>query len=247
MSEYDDLSPVLVVLLNNARDLARARDEGWYRIPVHRAPPRLAAEYLAFYQTRAFGDQAYSVRYLAAVRRIHVLPRVQLLPDEPNHPRAREEYYKIEIGPLEALPRPVPSRALRRITFIPTTLGQLLTAEEINDLWWRDDPQQRLWLALRSTGLPVEYRFETPQPEGDVVVDFALFLPQGRLAVLCDTPDGRNDLRETRLPDYDLAATGWEVLRFTNAELHADLAGCVAMVLAAAHRLGALPGQGGHE
>ena len=236
---YDDLSPVLVVLLNNARDLARARDEGWYRIPVRRAPPRVAAEYLAFYQTRAFGDDAYTVRYLAEVRRVHVLPRARLLPDEPDHPRAHEEYYKIELGPLQALPRPVPSRALRRITFIPTTLGQLLTAEEINDLWWRDDPQQRLWLALREAGLPVEYRYEVPQPDGDVVVDFALFLPGGRIAVLCDIPDGRSNLRETRLPDYDLAATGWEVLRFTGAELQADLPACVDAVLAAAQRLGA--------
>ena len=234
MNEFDDLSPVLVVLLNNARDLARARDEGWYRIPVRRAPSRLGADYLAFYQTRAFGDEAYTVQYLAAVRRVHVLPRARLLPDEPDHPRAHEDYYKIEIGPLERLPHPVPSRALRRITFIPTTLGQLLTAEEINDLWWRDDPQQRLWLALREAGLPVEYHYEVPQPEGEVTVDFAIFLPHTRLAVLCDSPSGRGDMRETRLPDYDLAATGWQVVRFTNTQLQTDLPTCVALVLAAA-------------
>ncbi len=50
----------------------------------------------------------------------------------------------------------MPSRALRRIAFIPTTLQRLLAAREINDLWQRDDPQQRLWLALREAGLLVE-------------------------------------------------------------------------------------------
>ncbi|MFZ2487994.1 MAG: DUF559 domain-containing protein [Anaerolineae bacterium] len=238
MNDYDDLSPVLVVVINNARDFARARDEGWYRIPVRRAPRRVAADYIAFYQTRAFGDEAYAVRYLAPVRRVHVMPRRQLLPNEPDHPRADETYYKIELGPLQRLPQPVRSRALRRITFIPTTLGQLLTAQEINDLWWRDDPQQRLWLALREAGLSVEYRYEAPQPAGDVVVDFAVFLPGGRLAVLCDEQAGPDDLREPRLPDYELTAAGWQVLRFTVAELQADLPGCVTTVLAAAQRLG---------
>lgn len=239
MNDYDDLSPVLVVVINNARDFARARDEGWYRIPVRRAPRRVAADYVAFYQTRAFGEEAYAVHYLASVRRVHVLPRGQLLPDEADHPRADEAYYKIELGPLQRLPQPVRSRALRRITFIPTTLGQLLTAQEINDLWWRDDPQQRLWLALREAGLPVEYRYEAPQSAGDAVIDFAVFLPGGRMAVLCDDLTGPNDLREPRLPDYELAAAGWLVLRFTATQLQADLSGCVDTVLAAARQLGA--------
>ena len=58
MSKHDtslpDDSPVLVVVVNDPADLARARDEGWYRIPLDRAPRRIAADYLAFYQTGAF-------------------------------------------------------------------------------------------------------------------------------------------------------------------------------------------------
>ena len=120
--ETDDDALVLVAVLTSPRDLAIAREQGWYRIPVKRAPRRVAADYLAFYQTRAFGEEAYAVSYYAPVRRFHLARRAELLPDEPDHPRAGEAYYQIEIGSLERLPRPIPSRRLRRITFIPTTL-----------------------------------------------------------------------------------------------------------------------------
>ena len=46
-----DDSPVLVVVVNDPADLARARDDGWYWNPLDRAPRRIAADYLAFYQT----------------------------------------------------------------------------------------------------------------------------------------------------------------------------------------------------
>ena len=241
MTALDDDAPVLVAVVNNEPDLARARDEGWYRIPVQRAPRRVAAEYLAFYQTRAFGDEGCAVNYYAPVRRFHVLTRAELLPDETDHPRAGDPYYKIEIGPLQRLPRPVPSRALRRIAFIPTTLSRLLAATEINDLWLRDNPQQRLWLALREAGLLVEYRYQVSQPGGDATVDFALFCRDGRIAVLCDDLDEDEGLRERRPADYELAAAGWTVLRFSRQELEVELPRCAGAVIALARRLG---GQG---
>lgn len=242
MSDYDDDAPVLVAVVNNVRDLERARDEGWYRIPVQRAPRRVAAEYLAFYQTGAFGEEGCAVRYYAPVRRFHILTRAELLPDQADHPRAGDAYYKIEIGPLQPLPRPVPSRSLRRITFIPTTLSRLLAAAEINELWPRDDPQQRLWLALREAGLLVEYRYQVSQPGGELAVDFALFCRDGRIAVLCDdTQDQDDGLRERRPADYELAAAGWTVLRFSRQELETELPRCAGAVIALARRLG---GQG---
>jgi very-short-patch-repair endonuclease len=240
-NDCDD-APVLVAVVNNPRDLARARDEGWYRIPVKRAPRRVAAEYLALYQTRAFGDEGCAINYYAPVRRFHVLSRAELLPDEADHPRAGDAYYKIEIGPLQPLPRPVPSRALRRIAFIATTLSRLLAAREINDLWLRDDPQQRLWLALREAGLLVEYRYQVSQPGGDLAVDFALFCRDGRIAVLCDdADDDEAGLRERRPADYELAAEGWTVLRFGRQELETELPRCAGAVIATVRRLG---GQG---
>lgn len=235
-------APVLVAVLNNPRDFEIARDQGWYRIPLKRAPSRLAADYLAFYQTKAFGDEGWAVNYLAPVRRFRIVTRAELLPDEPDHPRAADAYYKVEIGPLQRLPQPIPSRSLRRITFIPTTLGRLLAAQEINDLWWRDDPQERLWRALREAGLQAEYRYLAGEPPDEVLVDFALFCQEGRIAVLCDDlGEGRRTLGEPPMPDYTLAADGWRVLRFSREALTDALPTCVGAVLALVQQLG---GQG---
>lgn len=128
-------APVLVAVINRPADLERARQQGWYRIPVRRAPPMLAVSYLAFYQTSSFGDERWAVRYCASVQRVGVALRRELLPDEADHPRAGERYYRFALGPLWALPVPVPSRRLRRVTFIPTTFGQLLHARELTELW----------------------------------------------------------------------------------------------------------------
>jgi hypothetical protein len=127
---------VLVAIMNNRRDYAIACEEGWYRIPVARAPQRVGADYLAFYFTAAFPeDERHRVSVYAPIRAYRLATRAALLPDERDHPRAADLYFKVEIGSLQRLERPIPSHKLRRITFIPTTLERLLTAHEINDLW----------------------------------------------------------------------------------------------------------------
>ena len=137
----NDIAPaarVLVAIVNRPCDLAAARNEGWYRIPLARAPRALHAEYLAFYQTAVFGPERWAVRYLAEVRSVGIATRAALLPAEAGHPRAGERYLRFAIGPLLTLPVPVPSRRLRRIAFIPTTAGQLLRARDLNELWHPD-------------------------------------------------------------------------------------------------------------
>ena len=135
MIEHDPETRVLVCVVPRRADLEHAREHGWYRVPLRRAPPGLAAEWLAFYQTAAFGTERWAVRYLAPIRRVSVATRGDLLPLEHAHPRAAEHYYRFELGPFEQLPLPVPARRLRRITFIPTTLGQLMRARDVVELW----------------------------------------------------------------------------------------------------------------
>jgi hypothetical protein len=147
----NDIAPaarVLVVIVNRLRDLAAARDEGWYRIPLMRAPRALHAEYLAFYQTAVFGRERWMVRYLAPVRAVGISTRAALLPAESDHPRAGERYYRFAIGSLLALPVPLLSRRLRRVAFIPTTAGQLLRARDLNELWHPEEDTagwEELW------------------------------------------------------------------------------------------------------
>jgi hypothetical protein len=152
----DDITPnarVLVAIINRPRDLAAARDEGWYRIPLARAPRALHAEYLAFYQTAAFGSERWAVRYLAAVRAVNIATRAELLPTEAGHPHANERYYRFAIGPLFVLAAPLLSRRLRRIAFIPTTIGQLLRARDLNELWHPDEDITDGWEELWGAGV----------------------------------------------------------------------------------------------
>ena len=141
---------VMVCLLPTPRDLEFARLLGWYRIPLASAPKTLRVDWLAFFLTSAFGDERWSVRYLGRVRGYELRRRGELLHDETDHPRAREPYYRVDLGPLQTLPRPIPARRWRRVTFLYTTGERLLTAEDVRDLNVpMSQTDDRLWRLLR--------------------------------------------------------------------------------------------------
>jgi hypothetical protein len=236
-------APVLVVVVNDPADLSRAQSDGWYRIPLARSPARVAADYLAFYQTAAFPPaERWAVRWLAPVRAYHIVPRRQLIPHEPDHPRADHLYYRVAIGPLQPLDPPIPSRRLRRITFIPTYLSRLQQAGEINDLWIKSNAQERLWTALKQAGIEAERQYPLREDLPQYVADFALLCPAGRIAVIVqDEPRDEFDLRESLPPDYLLAAGAWIQLRVTCGQLDTDPAGWAMRLAEMAGRLESVP------
>jgi hypothetical protein len=129
----------LVAIVNSKLDMAIAREQHWYRIPRESVEKRLknywAPEWLAFYQTKAFGSEAYAIHYYARVLKIQIVDRTQLFPNEPENEKSQKQYYRLDLSSLEELPQPIVSQRRRRIAFIPTTLVQLTTATEINDLY----------------------------------------------------------------------------------------------------------------
>jgi hypothetical protein len=146
-------SLVLVAVINNPRDLEIARLLGWYRIPLRSAPKVIAVDYLAFYQTGAFGDDKWRIQFIAPVRGHELTTRADLLKTELDHPHAKEEYYKVQLGPLEILAQPILAETWRRITFLYTTGEYLLTAQTINELVVHSDERQLLWQALRERAI----------------------------------------------------------------------------------------------
>lgn len=140
---------VLVAVVPSVADWVRVRQEGWYRIPLRRAPRRIGAAYLAFYHPKCFDELRWAIHYYAAIQRYSVVPRRDLLPEDAEHPRGDDLYYKLELGPLHRLPHPIPSLRLRRVTFIHTDLAALLQACEIGDLWRKEAPKERLWRGLQ--------------------------------------------------------------------------------------------------
>jgi hypothetical protein len=160
-------SLVLVCLLPTPRDLEIARLLGWYRIPFKSAPKVVAVDYLSFYQAGNFGEQGAQIQYVAEVKGHELTTRLELLRDQPDHPRANEEYYKIQIGSLEKLAQPVKAEKWRRITFLYTTGEYLLKAKTINDLVVHSDERQLLWRSLRER--PVNGQaYQTELPALDV-------------------------------------------------------------------------------
>src|SRR3990172_5673577 len=126
---------VLVAIINNLLDFAIAREKHWYRIPVgskekwlkDRWPPK----WLALYQTKKFGEEAYAVNYYAKVREIRQVYRWQLFPDQPRDDRGNRQYCQLSFEPLQRLSVPILSRRRRRIVFIPTTWQKFVNATEI--------------------------------------------------------------------------------------------------------------------
>src|SRR5574342_227095 len=173
-----------------------------HRIPLKSAPKTVAVDWLAFYQTAKFGDEKWAINFVAPVLGHELTTRAELLRTQPDHPRADEQYYKIQIGPLERLPRPIPSRKWRRLTFLYTTGEHLLAAEELNDLIVQSAERELLWKALRERGLRAEKQYEH---KGGGEIDLALLCARGNLGILLGKGQEQQELRERR---------GWRYLSF---------------------------------
>ena len=166
---------ILVCVLPGPRDLEIARLLGWYRIPFRTAPKVVAVDGLAFYQPGTFGESGGKIELFAAVRGHELTTRAELLRDEPEHPRASEEYFKIQLGPLERLASPIIADKWRRLTFLYTTGEYLLKARTLNDLVVQSDERQLLWQSLRDRANQ-EQTFQVDLPEADIPPDVLMAL-----------------------------------------------------------------------
>jgi hypothetical protein len=87
-----DNALMLVGVLPAKKDFEIARLLGWYRIPLRMAPKVVDVDYVAFYQTAAFGNNArWQINLFAEVRGHELTTRRELIRDEPDHPHAGEE------------------------------------------------------------------------------------------------------------------------------------------------------------
>ncbi|MFN8380966.1 MAG: hypothetical protein U0V02_03445 [Anaerolineales bacterium] len=157
---------ILVALLPTPRDLEIARLLGWYRIPLRTAPKVVAVDYLAFYQPSAFGERSGQIEFIAKVRGHELTTRGELLKDEADHPRAREEYYKIQLGGLEKLREPIKTDKWKRITFLYSTGEYLINAKLLNDLVVQNEEREILWKNLRERAENEQlYRADLPKTD----------------------------------------------------------------------------------
>ncbi len=187
---------VLVAYVPNPADFATIQREGWYRIPQQESPKGLYAEYLAFYFGSNFGPQKWAIHYYAANHGHELATRQALLPHQPDHPRANDLYYKVQLGPLQTLPRPIISLRWRRITFLHTTWDRFQDAVEINDLFvdW-EGYTDRLYATLRERGLQPERDYVIHEQDGTYELPLVIPCRSGRVDVTpADIPQNAEDI-----------------------------------------------------
>lgn len=173
----EDIDLILVVILPKPRDFEIARLFGWYRIPLKTAPKVISVDYLAFYQTGAFGEKhRWQIESIAPVRGHELTKRKSLFKDEPDHPRANEEYFKIQIGEMIHLPHPIKADSWRRITFFYTTGALLRNASTLQELVVSGEERNTLWKSLRERANLDQKSYEEKDFQMDIDLDLLKYL-----------------------------------------------------------------------
>ncbi len=222
------------------------QQQQWYRVPVssvnkwlkNKWPP----QWIAFYHTRAFGQDRYTIRYYAKVKRIREMTRGKLFPREPENQKTSLLYYKISIDELQKLPRPIVSRRRRRIIFIPTTYEKFNLAEEINDLYQGSLLEELLWRELKKHDIPAEREELIRGKNGNHFLDFAIYCHTGKLNVQTDGDvwhSTKKRIVSDDLRDSDLETLGWRVLRFNSKHIHEQMQDhCLTTIMKNIDKLG---------
>lgn len=245
-----EVNDVLVAYLPTPKDLAIALAQGWYRIPVSSAPRLITegkASYIAFYHPKAFGADRYRIRWYSRITSTVIRTRSAILPDEPLHPNAAQEYYVIGCRQMQELPTPIPSKYPRRAIFFPTTLKKLFTATDINHLFNDSPLETLLWLELNQAGIPSERQFDVRAGDRWFKLDFAIFCKVAKLGIECDSDTHHmqpaaveKDKRRFNL----LQNHGWHIRQFTTTNLRKEMPSTMSMVREAINHYGGLQDQG---
>ena len=214
--------------------------ERWYRIPAAFAPRRKFS-YLAFYQPAVFGRHGKRIeRYARVVSRKAVM-RIDILPQEPDHPRSYNTYIKFCFAKIKKLSRPVKNVIPRRITFGFTTLARLISAKDILALYGVPPTEQMVEKGLKSVGINATPQYSVTCGRRRYRIDLAIVCVQGIIAIECDNKKahtGRMQRIRDLIKDADLNRLGWRVLRFGERDIIERLDRCIERIQKAIRFLG---------
>lgn len=239
---------VLVAIIPQLLDMTIAREQHWYRIPVHSADKllkkRWPPKWVAFYQPQIFGSEAFAVKYYARVQNIRKVYRWQLLPDEPENEKTYNPYYKLELSPLSCLPQPITSRRQSYTVFIQTTWEKLTNADEINDLYDESPLEDLLWAELKRLEIHAERQQLVKVKNKKYFLDFAIYCTNGKINVETDGDTWHGAKHQIILDnerDNDLVTKGWVKLRFNTHQIIEKMQEeCIPAIAENINRLGGL-------
>lgn len=136
---------IMVGLVPSPKDLEIARVLGWYRIPLRANIRVITVDFLAFYQPASFKDHKWQIEFFAPVTGHELVLRSQLLKTEADHPRAKEEYFKLQLGPMQRLVDPIKAEDWKRVTFLYTNGQSFLQAKTLKELKIEDSEERRIF------------------------------------------------------------------------------------------------------
>ncbi len=239
---------VLVAIINNPTDLEILKNHLWYRIPVSSAQKWLSKRWpplwLAFYQTRVFGSECYSINYFGKVREIKEAYRYELFPEEEYNPKTTRAYYQIFLSSLKRLAYPIRSRHGRRLIFIPTTWIKFKNAAEINDLFDESKLEDRLWSGFKRLRIAAERQEFVRVGAKYHALDFALYCEGGKIDVETDGDIWHSNPKravQDNVRDNGLKTRGWTVLRFNGEQITESLYDyCLPLISSNVRKLGGI-------
>ncbi len=239
--------PALVCIVPRKNLWSIIQAKRWYHIPVESAPKNaIFAEYLGFYFHSVFDEEMrYKVNFYAVVKKVDVVKRIELFPEEKEHKRANKEYFQFHLEKVAELSKPIPSNRWRRIVHIPTSCEKLFTAREINDLYDTSPLEEKMYLEMKKREIKPERQFYVKVGNVFYCLDFGVFCKKGKIDVECDgekyhiLPDA---LARDRERNNELTSFGWRVLRFGGNEIRQTMNNCFVKIERIVSELGGISG-----
>ena len=234
---------VLIGVLKNRRDLKLLLKKKQYRIPAL-SMPRRKAGYIAFYQPSALGRQGRMIKRYARIINCEIVKRKFIVPGEPDHPRADDDYYLLSLDDICELHSPVRNKSRTRVTFGFTTVAKLLKARTVLELFDVPPIEDLLSKALAEGRIKAlkEHTFSLPGRK-KYRLDFAVFCRKGLLDIECDGEKWH--LRKTQAKkdaerDRALRNEGWAILRLKEREIVGNIDRCMDRIKRKISSLGGL-------
>ena len=251
-----DRRDVLVAIMNNLHDFAILREQSWYRIPVDSVNKWLKddwpPDWLAFYQTKVFGHERYSIRYFGKVKgKPQIVHGWQIIPERSKvEEKGERQYYQIFLESLIHRERPILSYQWHRVTFIPTTLQKFNSATEINDLYDSSVLEDRLWEEFKRLQIPLERQKRLTLNNRNYFLDFAITCEKGNLAIETDGDSYHANPEQAgkdMIRNNEIETNQWRVLHFSTRHIQEQMQEyCIPTIVKNINNLGGYVDESGH-